>query len=145
MSAAAYTPDEPPETNRQLSIEQRARSVPYKRPFTVAILTTVVFYLGLLALLTGVITFLLVPEELKREVAYSIDGSWHNIAYTKQTLEYVRARADIEVIALELLSVNDPIFGFAQRNSTLRYRLASSVAALLKMESGILLTGRLNP
>jgi hypothetical protein len=72
MSAAAYTPDEPPETNRQLSIEQRARSVPYKRPFTVAILTTVVFYLGLLALLTGVITFLLVPEELKREVAYSL-------------------------------------------------------------------------
>lgn len=78
-----------------------------------------------------------------REIAYAIDGYWHGIAYTKETLEYLSARAGVEVIAIELMSINDPIFGFVQPNRTLLYRLASSFAALLKMESEIILIGKL--
>ncbi len=80
----------------------------------------------------------------KREIAYSIDGYWHNIAYTSQTLEYLCAKAGIEVTEIKPMSINDPVFGFVQPNRTLSYRLASAVAALLKMDSEIVLIGKLN-
>jgi len=79
----------------------------------------------------------------EREVAYSIDGYWHNISYTKQTLNYLCAKAGIEVLALDLISINDPVFGFVQPNPTFLYRMASAVAAIVKMESEIILVGRL--
>ena len=79
-----------------------------------------------------------------REIAYSIDGYWHNLAYTKKTLEYLSAKAGIEVISTDLMSINHPVFGFVQPNRTLLYRFASSIAALLKMDSEIILIGRLS-
>jgi len=79
---------------------------------------------------------------IDREIAYTIDGNWHNVAYTKQTLAYLCARAGIEVEKIELTSINDPVFGFVQPNKKLLYRLASSCEALLQMDATILLIGR---
>lgn len=72
MSATAHKPEKPSGSNSQLSIEQRARSVPYKRSFVVAILTTAAFYLGLIALLTSSVAFFLVPDAFKRGAAYTL-------------------------------------------------------------------------
>ncbi len=80
-----------------------------------------------------------------RDIAYSIDGYWHNLAYTRKTLEYLCGKAGIEVISTELMSINHPVFGFVQPNKTLLYRLASSIATLLKMDSEIILVSRVSP
>jgi SAM-dependent methyltransferase len=80
----------------------------------------------------------------KRDIAYSIDGYCHNFAYTVDTLRYLCAKENIDLISVNLLGINDPIFGFVQENSTLLYKLVSSIAHLLKMESEIILIGRLH-
>jgi hypothetical protein len=78
-----------------------------------------------------------------RKIAYSIDGYWHNISYSKETLRYLCDITGIDVIKIESIGNNDPVFGFVQPNTTLLYRLASSFAALLKMDSQLLLIGKL--
>lgn len=55
--------------SRKLTIEQRARSVPYKRPFVWAITTTLLFYLGIIAFLTSGIAFCLMSETARRGAA----------------------------------------------------------------------------
>lgn len=60
------------ETRQKLSLEQRSRSVPYKKPYVVAVLATLFFYLSLICFLTSAITFLLAPAELKRGAAYTL-------------------------------------------------------------------------
>ncbi|MCD4816888.1 MAG: methyltransferase domain-containing protein [Methanosarcinales archaeon] len=79
-----------------------------------------------------------------RDIAYSIDGYWHNLAYTKNTLEHLCVKEGIDIASLDFMSINNPIFGFVQPNRTLLYRIASSVAKILKMDSEIILIGRLN-
>ena len=74
-----------------------------------------------------------------RDIAYSIDGYWHNISYTKETLEYLCAKADINIIKNEPIGINDPVFGFVQPNMTLLYRMYSWIASLLKKDSEIIL------
>ncbi|MBT8045349.1 MAG: hypothetical protein KJO79_10400, partial [Verrucomicrobiae bacterium] len=59
-------------SRQKLSLEQRARSVPYKRPFVVAVLAAVIFYLAVICFLTSVVTFFLAPMELKRGAAYTL-------------------------------------------------------------------------
>ncbi len=72
MSDTAHKPGKSSGSNRKLPIEQRARSVPYKRPFVVAILTMAAFHLGLIALLTSAVAFLVIPDEFKRGAAYTL-------------------------------------------------------------------------
>ena len=62
--------DKQQQTVRKLTLEQRARSVPYRRPFVVAILSSLVFYFGLLGFLTAAISFFLSPPEEQQNAAY---------------------------------------------------------------------------
>lgn len=72
MPTAVQSSSRASETRQKLSLEQRARSVPYKRPFVVAVLATLIFYLGLIAFLTSIVTFAIAPVELKRGAAYTL-------------------------------------------------------------------------
>lgn len=60
------------ETTRKLTLEQRCRSVPYRRPYVIAVLSTLAFWLSLAAFLTAGATFFLVPVEMRRTAAYLI-------------------------------------------------------------------------
>jgi len=51
------------------SCDSRARSVPYKKKFIVAVLFTLVFYLSIVALLTAVVVFFYADSELKKRSA----------------------------------------------------------------------------
>lgn len=79
-----------------------------------------------------------------RNIVYSIDGYWHNISYSRKTLLQLANMANIEVINVGAISNNDSVFGFVQPNTKLLYRLASSFAAMLDMDSQLLLIGKLN-
>lgn len=58
------------EAPRKLTLEQRSRSVPYRRPFVIAVLFSLLFYLGLIAFLTSLVAFFLAPHEIRRSAAY---------------------------------------------------------------------------
>jgi len=77
-----------------------------------------------------------------RDIAYSIDGHWHNIAYTSRTLDYLCRHSGFVPIRCGTMSINDPLFGFVQRNSTWQYRAASAIAGLVRMDSELLLVAR---
>ncbi|PID79855.1 hypothetical protein CSB20_08840 [bacterium DOLZORAL124_64_63] len=62
------------EKRQKLPLGQRARSVPCKRPFVVAVLATVVFYLGLVCFLTCAVVFAISPPEQVRSPAYAMIG-----------------------------------------------------------------------
>ncbi|MGB2401869.1 MAG: hypothetical protein ACPIA7_00515 [Akkermansiaceae bacterium] len=51
------------------SCDSRARSVPYKKKFIVAVLATLVFYLCVAALITAVVVFFYADPELKKRAA----------------------------------------------------------------------------
>ena len=76
---------------------------------------------------------------VKQDRAYTLDGYWHNIAYCKETLQYLCRQASLRPIVLSSMSINDPTFGFVQPNLSLKYRFAERIAALLRMESELLL------
>ncbi|MCP5537803.1 MAG: hypothetical protein H7A51_16405 [Akkermansiaceae bacterium] len=90
MPSAVQTSGNARETRQKLSLEQRSRSIPYKRPFVVAVLATLLFYLGLIAFCTSVVTFFLAPIELRRGAAYTlvtllpICGFLWTVAYFKR-------------------------------------------------------------
>ncbi|MDG3547086.1 class I SAM-dependent methyltransferase [Methanobacterium formicicum] len=78
----------------------------------------------------------------KRDMVYSIDGYWHNIAYTQDTLEYLCSNVGLEIIEISPISINDPVFGFVQPNKSLFYRIISQIASLLSMDSEIILIAK---
>lgn len=77
----------------------------------------------------------------KRDIVHTIDGYWHNVAYTKQTLSYFANKFDIEEVSCSTIGVNDPIFGFVQPNPALSYRISAAIASILDMRSQILFVG----
>ncbi|MGB0775536.1 MAG: hypothetical protein ACPGUY_06790 [Akkermansiaceae bacterium] len=91
MSSAVSTSDDSPPTHHKLSIEQRARSVPYKRPFVIAIISTLIFYLSIIALATCAITFLFVSPDFKRSAAYAMVGMLPACAFF-WTIAYFKRR-----------------------------------------------------
>ncbi len=76
-----------------------------------------------------------------REIAYSIDGYWHNIAYSRKTMEWLAGLASVEIKSLRTIGINDSVFGFVQPNSSLLYRIASGCMTALDMESQLILVG----
>lgn len=91
MPTAIHTPSQAQEKRQKLSLEQRARSVPYKRLFVTAVLATVLFYLALIAFLTAIVTFFLAPVELKRGAAYTLVGLLPICAFL-WTISYFKRR-----------------------------------------------------
>lgn len=76
------------------------------------------------------------------ELAYSIDGRWHNIAYSKETLRYLCEQTGLEPLKLATMGINDRVFGFVQRNQSLLYRTVSGIASLLGMDSELILIAK---
>ncbi len=74
MNAAAHPINNVREKRHKLTLEQRSRSVPYKKPFVVAVLATILFYLSLICFLTCMVTFAIAPPELMRGSAYAMIG-----------------------------------------------------------------------
>lgn len=72
MPTAVHSSSKANETRQKLSLEQRSRSIPYKRPFVVAVLATLIYYLSLIAFITSAVTFFVAPVELKRGAAYTL-------------------------------------------------------------------------
>lgn len=62
------------ESRHKLSLEQRSRSVPYRRPYVIAVLSTLLFYFSLVAFFTSAVAFFLAPDELRRGAAYLFVG-----------------------------------------------------------------------
>lgn len=75
----------------------------------------------------------------KRVIAYSIDGYWHNIAYSRRTLHHLCQRAGLKVRKLRTIGINDDVFGFVQPNSSLLYRMASNMLSALDLDSQLIL------
>lgn len=75
----------------------------------------------------------------KRVIAHTIDGHWHNLAYSLATLRYVAAAVGLQVRRLRTVGINDATFGFVQRNETLSYRLATSLLGALDLDSQLIL------
>ena len=73
------------------------------------------------------------------ELAYSIDGRWHDMAYCKETLRYLCEQTGLEPLRLSSMGINDPTFGFVQHNQSLLYRFAAGFASLLGMASELIL------
>lgn len=69
MSAAAKSSHQASKARQKLTLEHRARSVPHKKPFVFAVIATLLFYLGLIAFITGVFAFFNSPKELKQGAA----------------------------------------------------------------------------
>ena len=78
----------------------------------------------------------------KREIAYSIDGYWHNIAYNKNTLKFLAQGAGLEFIDLTAIGINDEVFGYVQPLDSPLIRIAADFAHLLKMDSQLMLIAK---
>jgi len=77
-----------------------------------------------------------------RVTAYSIDGYWHNMAYSRQTLAHLCERVGLEVNELHSIGINDPTFGFVQPNESRLYRIVAAAGGLVDMDSQLLLVAR---
>ncbi len=75
----------------------------------------------------------------KREIAYTIDGYWHNIAYSKQTLQQLASASGLNVRTLRSIAINDDVFGFVQPNSSLAYRMIEALAGIFDMHTQLIL------
>jgi len=64
------------------NLGQRDRSVPYKKPFVMAVLATLTFYLLVVTLLAAIIAFLLTSKDLQHRTAYIIAGLLGMTAFT---------------------------------------------------------------
>lgn len=71
--------------------------------------------------------------------ANSLDGTWHNIAYTKETYRYLCKQTGLTIDELRSVGTNDLAYGFVQRNNSLSYKLLSAPPALINMRSQLLL------
>jgi len=71
MPTSVHSDDQKTTTSKKMSIEQRARSVPYKHAFVVAVIATLLFYLGIIALITCAVAFFAVSKELKQGAGYT--------------------------------------------------------------------------
>ena len=56
------------------NLGQRDRSVPYKKPFVIAVLSMLMFYLAVIGLVTAIAVFAFVTKELQHRAAYLIAG-----------------------------------------------------------------------
>lgn len=56
------------------NLGQRDRSVPYKKPFVIAVLSMLMFYLAMIGLTTAVVAFVISTKELQHRAAYIIAG-----------------------------------------------------------------------
>jgi len=74
----------------------------------------------------------------KRENAYSIDGYWHNIGYSLETFRCLCEKTGLEPLKIAPMGKNDRVFGFVQRNSSFKYKLAEGIAGLLGMDNEII-------
>lgn len=74
-----------------------------------------------------------------RVTAHTIDGYWHNLAYSRETLRYVASAVGLQVRRLRTIGINDSTFGFVQRNETLLYRIATAVLGTLDLDSQLIL------
>ena len=79
-----------------------------------------------------------------REIAHSIDGYWHNIAYSERALQYMCNAADIKPLEIFLINQNHPTYGFVQRNESFLYKSASLLSSSLGMEAEIVLIAKMN-
>ncbi len=70
MPTTVETVEEEQESRQHLSLEQRSRSVPYRQPYVVAVLFTLLFYLSLVGFLTTIVAFSIAPPELQRSAGY---------------------------------------------------------------------------
>ena len=77
-----------------------------------------------------------------REIVYTIDGNWHNIAYTEATLRHLCLETRLEPLKIMPISINDKVYGFVQPNESFLYGFASWCAGLLGMDSTLLLIAR---
>lgn len=76
---------------------------------------------------------------VKRQVVYTIDGDWHNISYTKQTLSYLCKMNQINPLLIKDISINDATFGFVQPNKSSLYKFADFIASVFRAKSTLLL------
>jgi SAM-dependent methyltransferase len=79
-----------------------------------------------------------------RVLAYSIDGYWHNIAYTRMTLRRLAGRASLRVQEIRGMSINHRPLGFVQRNNDPVFVAVDAVATRLGMASQLLLIAQPN-
>ena len=56
------------------NLGQRDRSVPYKKPFIIAVISMLMFYLAMIGLATAIIAFVFSTKELQHRAAYIIAG-----------------------------------------------------------------------
>jgi len=74
-----------------------------------------------------------------REIAYSIDGYWHNLAYPQRTLRYPCEQVGLKPLRISSMNINDRVYGFVQRNPSLLYKFASGISGMLGMDSEVIL------
>jgi SAM-dependent methyltransferase len=74
-----------------------------------------------------------------RVIAYTIDGYWHNIAYSRNTLTHLCKQSGLAVRELRSISINDATFGFVQPNNSPVYRGLSWITRRLDVESQLIL------
>lgn len=77
-----------------------------------------------------------------RPTAWSIDGTWHNIAYNASTLRFLAAHNGLTIERLETTAINDPIWGYVQPNPSLSYRLAEGVEGLASRRTALLMLAK---
>lgn len=72
------------------------------------------------------------------KMIYTIDGKWHNIAYTKKTIQYFCFLFDLKIKNIRSISVNDYIFGFVQPNPSFIYSGVSKIMDVFDCNSQVL-------
>ncbi|MBK1829865.1 hypothetical protein JIN77_03955 [Verrucomicrobiaceae bacterium R5-34] len=75
------------------NLGQRDRSVPYKKPYVLAVLATLLFYLLILAVGTAALAFALTAQEGQTRNAYLIAGLLAATAFTWLVAYLLRRRA----------------------------------------------------
>jgi len=74
-----------------------------------------------------------------RHIIRSIDGYWHNIAYSRESLLWLCRSLKLEPASISSISINDPVFGYVQPNGKLLYRLVEWIARQLKRDAQLLM------
>jgi 2-polyprenyl-3-methyl-5-hydroxy-6-metoxy-1,4-benzoquinol methylase len=77
----------------------------------------------------------------RRSIVHSIDGYWHNIAYSSRSLRYFCRQAGIEVVELKDISINDRAFGFVEPNHGRLYQLVDALSGLVGRYPKLLMIG----
>lgn len=69
MPTAEHSSSKVSKPPQKLSLEHRSRSVPHKKPFIVALVASLLFYLSLVALATSLFAFFSAPPQFKKSAA----------------------------------------------------------------------------